>query len=118
MDGRDVGTVILPDAELKIFFIADIKVRAKRRYDEILLQLNNANDNNVTITTTNNILISFNQVLNDLERRDKEDFERIVSPLRKTEDSIVINTENLSVQERVEMIAALSKVRMKNLDYL
>nr|CAG8601015.1 11_t:CDS:2 [Entrophospora candida] len=105
MDGRDVGTVILPDAELKIFFIADIQIRAKRRYEEILLQMNN---------TIHNISINFEQVLNDLERRDKEDFERAVSPLRKVKDSIVINTDNLSVQERVEMIAALAKVRMKN----
>ncbi|CAJ0824011.1 12607_t:CDS:2 [Entrophospora sp. SA101] len=105
MDGRDVGTVILPDAELKIFFIADIQIRAKRRYEEILLQMNN---------TIHNTSINFEQVLNDLERRDKEDFERAVSPLRKVKDSIVINTDNLSVQERVEMIAALAKVRMKN----
>ena len=81
LDGRDITYKIVPDANLKFFITANIKTRALRRYNE-LKRLNNR--------------INYKEVLKNIKKRDKSDYNRKVSPLKKTKDSILINTSNLS----------------------
>ena len=81
LDGRDITYKIIPDAEFKFFITANIKIRAKRRYLE-LIKLNRK--------------IPYNKVLKSIKKRDKSDYSRKISPLKKTKDSILINTTNLS----------------------
>ena len=81
LDGRDITYNIVPDAEFKFFITANVKTRAQRRYKE-LKRLNKK--------------ISYNEVLKSIKKRDKSDFNRKISPLKKTKDSVLINTTNLS----------------------
>ena len=81
LDGRDITYKIMPDADFKFFITANAKTRALRRYKE-LKELNNK--------------ISFNEVLKSIKKRDKSDYNRKISPLKKTQDSILINTTNLT----------------------
>ena len=81
LDGRDITYKIIPDADFKFFVTASLKVRAKRRFNE-LKKLKNE--------------ISYSEVLKSIKKRDKSDYNRRISPLKKTEDSILINTSNLS----------------------
>ena len=81
LDGRDITYKIIPDANFKFFITANIKTRALRRYKE-LKQLKKK--------------ISFNEVLKSIKKRDKSDYNRKISPLKKTPDSILINTTNLT----------------------
>ena len=81
LDGRNITYEILPDAEFKFFITANLKTRAKRRYKEL--------------KSTNN-LITLNEVLKSIKKRDKSDYNRKISPLKKTKDSVLINTTNLS----------------------
>ena len=81
LDGRDITYNIVPDAEFKFFITANIKTRALRRFKE-LKKLNNK--------------ITFAEVLKSIKKRDKSDYNRKVSPLKKTKDSVLINTTNLS----------------------
>ena len=81
LDGRDITYKIVPNAEFKFFITANIKTRAKRRYLE-LKRLNSK--------------IPYNEVLKSIKKRDKSDYNRRISPLKKTKDSILINTTNLS----------------------
>ena len=81
LDGRDITYNIIPDAEFKFFINANVKTRAKRRYKELKkLKIN----------------ISYKEVLKTIKLRDKRDFTRKVAPLKKTKDSVLINTTNLS----------------------
>ena len=81
LDGRDITYKIIPDADFKFFVTASLKVRAKRRFNE-LKKLKNE--------------ISYSEVLKSIKKRDKSDHNRRISPLKKTEDSMLINTSNLS----------------------
>ena len=81
LDGRDITYKIVPDADIKFFITANIKTRAKRRYKE-LKALNKR--------------VTFNDVLKSLKKRDKSDYNRKISPLKRTKDSVLINTTNLS----------------------
>ena len=81
LDGRDITYNIIPDADFKFFVTANIKTRAKRRYNE-LKSLNKT--------------ISYEEVLKSIKKRDKSDYNRRISPLKKTKDSVLINTTNLS----------------------
>jgi len=98
MDGRDIGTVILPDAELKIFLTADVRIRAKRRYDELLGK---------GVSTT------LEQVEEEVRQRDERDMNRAVSPLRQAEDAAVVDTSVLSIGEATAVICALANERAK-----
>jgi cytidylate kinase len=93
MAGRDIGTVVLPGAELKIFLTASTAVRAERRYKELLKRGQNS---------------SLEIVLADLKRRDEMDINRSISPLKPAEDAIVINTEDLSLDQVVDKIHTLA----------
>ena len=81
LDGRDITYKIIPDAEFKFFITASPKTRALRRYKEL---------------KTVNKTISLNEVLKSIKKRDKSDYNRKISPLKKTQDSILINTTNLT----------------------
>ena len=84
MDGRDIGTVVLPNAELKVFLTASPKARAKRRYDELIAKGNN---------------VDFDDVLEDLNKRDYQDTHREIAPLKPAEDSVIIDTTDMSFYE-------------------
>ena len=81
LDGRDITYKIIPDAEFKFFITASPKTRALRRYKEL---------------KGSNKKISFNDILKSIKKRDKSDYNRTISPLKKTQDSILINTTNLT----------------------
>jgi cytidylate kinase len=93
MAGRDIGTVVLPWAELKIFLTAPTEERARRRYKELLKRGENS---------------SLEIVLADLKKRDEMDINRTISPLKPAEDAIIINTENLSLEQVVDKIYTLT----------
>ena len=105
MDGRDIGTVVLPDAQVKIFLVADDESRAKRRFEELKAKEkadpNKCKDGGIT----------FEQVKNDMIWRDKNDSERKISPAVPAEDSIMLNNSELNCEETVE--AALEIIRKK-----
>ncbi len=83
LDGRDICSIIVPDADIKLFITASLKTRALRRYKEL---------------KTKNKNISYQEVLQSVKKRDKSDTNRKVSPLKKTKDSILLNTSNLSIR--------------------
>ena len=87
MDGRDIGTVVFPDAELKIYMTADPRVRAERRYAEL---------------TAKGDKVSFDEVLENVISRDKADMTRAISPLRQAPDAIVLDNSHMSVGEQME----------------
>ena len=93
MDGRDIGTVVLPNAELKIFMKADLEVRAARRQAELLAL---------------NQLINLNVIIKNLSKRDHLDTTREVSPLKKATDAHVIDTTHLTFSEQVEEVLNLA----------
>ena len=86
MDGRDIGTVVFPDAELKIYMTADAQVRAERRYRELT-----AKGDNVTLE----------EILENVISRDNADMTRAISPLRKADDAIVLDNSYMSVEEQM-----------------
>ena len=92
MEGRDIGTVVFPNADLKIYLNADIEERAKRRYKENIEK---------GIDTT------YEEVLNILKNRDKIDMEREVAPLKKAEDAIEIDSTNMTIEEVTNEIVRL-----------
>ena len=83
LDGRDICSVVMPDADIKLFITANLKTRALRRYKELKVKKKN---------------ISYQDVLKSLKKRDKTDRSRKISPLKKTKDSILLNTSNLSIR--------------------
>ena len=86
MDGRDIGTVVFPDAELKIFMTADPAVRARRRYDELRAKGDE---------------VSLEEIERNVRERDRADMSRAVSPLRQAEDAIVLDNSHMSVDEQM-----------------
>ena len=96
MDGRDIGTVVLPDAGLKIFLTASAEERANRR----LLELQEKGQN-----------VTFEEVLLDINYRDKNDSERTSAPLRVAEGAVVVNTTDMNFDESVDAVAALIRER-------
>lgn len=89
MDGRDIGTVVLPNAQVKIFLTASAEKRAKRRYDELCEK---------GVTTT------FEEVLEDMKQRDYNDSHRAIAPLKPAEDSVLVDTSDLNLEESIDAI--------------
>jgi cytidylate kinase len=89
LDGRDIGTVICPNAKYKFFVVADAEVRATRRYREMLGKGINAD---------------YNDILEKIKQRDKNDFERAVAPLRKASDAVEVDTSNLTPKEVLDYV--------------
>ena len=94
VEGRDIGTVVFPDAEFKIFMVADVNMRAERRFKDFYEMGENR---------------SFQEVLTDLKRRDEKDSTRAYSPLQKADEAIEIDTSMLSIDQQVEKIINLVK---------
>ncbi|MGX8851501.1 (d)CMP kinase [Amedibacillus sp. YH-ame10] len=92
LDGRDIGTVVLPDAEVKIYMIASVEARAQRRYDEYIGKHIEAN---------------YDEIFKDIEKRDYQDMNRETSPLKKAEDAYEIDTSTMSIEEVVTAIRHL-----------
>ncbi|MDF1546798.1 MAG: (d)CMP kinase [Bacteroidales bacterium] len=99
MDGRDIGTVVFPNAELKIFMTASAKVRAQRRYDELIKKGH---------------MVSFEEVLENIEKRDFIDQNREISPLKKAKDAIVLDNSNLSREEQLEWVLDILRKKFSN----
>lgn len=93
LEGRDIGTVVFPDAELKIFLIADATIRAERRKLEFEKMGTH---------------IPLDELRQQLEERDKRDRERTISPLRKAEDAVEVDTTNLTIEGQVERVFQLA----------
>lgn len=91
MDGRDIGTVVFPDAELKIYMTADAMVRAERRYKEL---------------TAKGDKVTLEEIYENVVSRDKADMSRAISPLRKADDAIVLDNSHMSVEEQMEWFLA------------
>lgn len=94
MDGRDIGTVVFPEAELKIFMTASEEVRAQRRYKELQAKGEK---------------VSFEEVLANIKHRDHVDTTRKESPLRKADDAITIDNTHLTIEEQVDKILSILK---------
>ena len=94
MDGRDIGTVVLPDAKIKIFLFADPEDRAKRRYEELLAK---------------GMDVNYESILKDVKQRDYNDSHRDVAPLKPAEDSIMVNTTGNTLEQSVELLIKIMK---------
>ena len=92
MDGRDIGTYVLPDAFLKIYQIADVKTRGERRYNENLIK---------------GIKCTYEECLENLQKRDYIDSHRAFAPLKKADDAITLDTTNMEIDEVVDKIISL-----------
>jgi len=97
MDGRDIGTVVLPDADIKIFLTATDEDRARRRYDELILKGQD---------------VPFEKVLADMRERDRQDSQRATAPLAAAEDAILVDTTGNSLEESVEVLKNLVVERL------
>lgn len=100
MDGRDIGSKVLPEATVKIFLTADVKVRAERRYKEL---------------TQKGEKVNLDEIMSDIKSRDEQDMNRAVSPLIRAEDAVLVDTSSLDIEEVVEEIIKLA--RTKNPDF-
>jgi cytidylate kinase len=86
MDGRDIGTVVFPDADLKIFMTASVEIRAKRRYDELI---------------NKGVNVDFDEIRKNIIARDITDENRDISPLRRADDAIVLDNSRMTVEEQM-----------------
>lgn len=89
LDGRDIGTVVLPDAEIKIYMVASVEARAQRRYKEYV---------------DKHIEADYDEIYQDIEKRDYQDMNRKTSPLKKADDAVEIDTSSLTIDEVVATI--------------
>ena len=96
MDGRDIGTNILPNAELKIYLTASVGVRAKRRYDELIIHGENPD---------------LEEIKKGIETRDYQDMNRDIAPLKQAEDAVLIDSSDMTIAEVVDEIVKLANER-------
>lgn len=92
MDGRDIGTVILPNADVKVFITASAEARADRRYKELIKK---------------GSTVSYDEVLSDMKLRDEQDTKRAAAPLKAAEDAVYLDTSSMSFEESVDAVAKL-----------
>ncbi|MCP2043439.1 (d)CMP kinase [Pontibacter sp. HSC-36F09] len=102
MDGRDIGTAVFPDAEVKIFMTADVDTRARRRQDELLEKKQ---------------LINLDEIKQNLQKRDLIDSTRAESPLRRADDAFLLDTSHMTIDEQVEFVLNKVTSRIFNGDY-
>lgn len=94
MDGRDIGTNILPDADVKIYLTASVETRAKRRFDEL---------------QEKGTICDFEEIKRDIRERDERDMNRDIAPLKQAEDAILVDSSNMGISEVVETICGYCK---------
>ncbi len=99
MDGRDIGTVVLPNATVKIFLTASAEERANRRYKEL---------------TEKGMEVNYDEVLADIEKRDYNDSHRAIAPLKPAEDSVLADTSKCNLEQSVELILSIINERLDN----
>ena len=92
MDGRDIGTVILPNADLKIFLTADVRDRARRRYEELRAK---------------GMEKPFDEVLAEMEQRDEQDTQRAAAPLKAADDAVLLDTSGNTLEESIDEVCRL-----------
>ena len=92
MDGRDIGTVILPNADLKIFLTADVRDRARRRYEELCAK---------------GMEKPFDEVLAEMEQRDEQDTKRAAAPLKAADDAVLLDTSGNTLEESIDEVCRL-----------
>ena len=97
MDGRDIGTVVLPFAQVKIFLTASAEVRAKRRYNEL---------------KEKGVDVSFDDVLEDMKKRDYDDSHRAAAPLKAAEDAVLVDTSEMDLDESVKALYEIVSARI------
>ena len=97
MDGRDIGTVVLPNADVKIFLTASPEVRAKRRTDELTAKGQKA---------------VYETILKEIIQRDYQDSHRLVAPLKQADDAVLVDTSNLNIEEVMETIKGIVRERI------
>lgn len=97
MDGRDIGTVILPNADLKIFLTADVRDRARRRYEELRAK---------------GMEKPFDEVLAEMEKRDEQDTQRAAAPLKATDDAVLLDTSGNTLEESIDEVCRLISEKM------
>jgi cytidylate kinase len=98
MDGRDIGTVVLPDAEIKIFMQANLKNRAQRRHKEL---------------QERGIKADLGDIEKEIKQRDRLDSSREIAPLKKADDALVIDTSSLSIDQQVEKVLEIVRDRQR-----
>ena len=101
MDGRDIGTVVMPDAELKLFMMADHIIRAKRRYDEL---------------KANGLDVQLEEIEKNIASRDAMDTSREIDPLRQAEDAVVVDNSNLTLEEQFQFVVGQAIKRIEALN--
>jgi len=99
MDGRDIGTTVLPDAFVKIYLTASSDARAKRRYDEL---------------TAKGEQCDINDIKEDIEKRDYQDMHREISPLKQADDAILLDTSNMNIEQVVAAMRDIIDKAIKN----
>jgi len=97
MDGRDIGTVVFPNAEVKLFVTADVETRAKRRFDELKQK---------------DMDVDYESILKNITERDFIDQNREVSPLKKAEDAILIDNSTLSIKQQLDLAVKIIKEKI------
>ncbi|MEN9394159.1 MAG: hypothetical protein RL362_380 [Bacteroidota bacterium] len=101
MDGRDIGTVVMPDAELKLFMIADHFIRAKRRYDEL---------------KSNGLDVQLEEIEKNIASRDAMDTSREIDPLKQADDAVVVDNSNLTLEEQFQFVVGQAMKRIESLN--
>lgn len=97
MDGRDIGTVVLPDADLKIFLTASAEKRAERRYNELIVKPEPP---------------AYEEVLEDIKQRDYNDMHRPISPLKQADDAVLVDTSDFTLEQSITFILNLIKEKL------
>ncbi len=97
MDGRDIGTVVLPDAQVKVFLTASAEVRAKRRYDELLEK---------------GMQADYQQVLDEMIQRDYQDSHREIAPLKQADDAVLVDTSDMNLEQVLEALETIVKEKI------
>ena len=97
MDGRDIGTVVLPDAKIKIFLTASAEARAERRYKELAEKGQS---------------VDFNALLEEIKQRDYQDSHREIAPLKQAEDAILVDTTNVGLEDAIDLVLTTVKERL------
>ena len=94
MDGRDIGTCVLPDADVKVYLTASVETRAKRRFDELVEK---------------GVACDLDEIAKDIAERDHRDMTREIAPLKQADDAVLVDSSNMTIEEVVKAIAALCK---------
>ena len=94
MDGRDIGTYILPGADVKIYLTASVETRARRRYEELIEK---------------GAACDYQEIAKDIQERDERDMNREVAPLRQAADAVLVDSSDMTIAEVVEKIAGLCR---------